>query len=116
MASILTIAAFIIAAILTLLTACRNDSRQQPEVFSLRGKPLYRTPAVGEALSKLKANLREVAARLEASPDDPETIILYGRALSALWRCREAIDIYTRGITTYQDHALLYRHRGHRYI
>ena len=115
-AHILTVSAAVIAAILTLLTACRKESREEPEAMSLLGKPLYRTPAEGEALSKLEASLREAAARLEASPDDPENIILYGRTLSALWRYNDAIDIYTRGIAVHPDHALLYRHRGHRYI
>jgi len=115
-AHILKVSAAVIAAILTLLAACRKESREEPEAMSLLGKPLYRTPAEGEALSKLEASLREAAARLEASPDDPETIILYGRALSALWRYNDAINIYTRGIAVHPDHALLYRHRGHRYI
>jgi len=112
----LTFLAAVIAALLTLLAGCRKESREEPETISLLGKPLYRTPAEGEALSKLEASLREAAAKLEASPDDPETIILYGRALSALWRYRDAIDLYTRGITSHPNHALLYRHRGHRYI
>jgi len=115
-AHMVTFLAAFIAAMLTLLAACRKESREEPEAISLLGKPLYRTPAVGEALSKLEANLREAAARLEALPDDPENIILYGRSLSALWRFRDAIEIYTRGITAHPVQALLYRHRGHRYI
>jgi tetratricopeptide (TPR) repeat protein len=115
-AHILTFLAFVIAVILTLLADCRKESGEEPEAISLLGKPLYRTPAGGEALSKLEASLREAAAKLEASPDDPENIILYGRTLSALWRFHDAIDVYTRGIAIQPDHALLYRHRGHRYI
>lgn len=105
-----------IASPMAMITACQKEDRPEPEAISLLGKPLYRTPADGEALSKLEANLREAASRLEASPDDPETVIIYGRALSALWRYREAIDVYTRGIAAHPDYALLYRHRGHRYI
>ncbi len=115
-ASILTVSAAVIVSLLTLLAACRKESRQEPETFSLLGKPLYRTPAAGEALSKLETGLRDAAAKLEASPNDPETVMLYGRALSALWRYRDAIVAYTKGIAAHPDHALLYRHRGHRYI
>lgn len=91
-------------------------SSDQPEVTSLLGKRLYRTPAEGEALVKLKAALREAATRLEADPDKPETIILYGRALAGLWRYHDAIEAYSKGITAHPDHAMLYRYRGHRYI
>ena len=113
---ILKVSAAVIVALLTLLPACRKEGRQEPEAISLLGKPLYRTPAEGEVLSKLEAGLRDAAAKLEASPDDPETVILYGRTLSALWRYHDAIDAYTKGIAAHPDHALLYRHRGHRYI
>ncbi len=88
----------------------------QPEVVSLLGKPLFRTPAEGDALAKLESGLRDAARKLESDPADPENIILYGRGLAALWRYREAIDVYTRGIAAHPDHAMLYRHRGHRYI
>lgn len=101
--------------------ACRNENLteqqiNEPEVISLLGKPLFRTPAEGEALVKLEVGLREAGARLETNPDDPEAIIAYGRALSGLWRYHEAIAIYTRGIEAHPDYAMLYRHRGHRYI
>ena len=97
-------------------TACRQEAREEPEVVSLLGTPFFRTPAEGEALSKLETGLQEAAAKLEADPDDPGTIILYGRALSGLWRYRDAIDAYAKGIAAHPDHAMLYRHRGHRYI
>ncbi|MCR4409752.1 MAG: tetratricopeptide repeat protein [Candidatus Saccharicenans sp.] len=117
----LTLALMLSAILAAGSVACRNEDRaeqevNEPEVISLLGKPLFRTPAEGEALAKLEAGLREAGARLEASPDDPEAIIAYGRALSGLWRYHEAIAIYTRGIEAYPDYAMLYRHRGHRYI
>jgi len=88
----------------------------QPEAVSLLGKPLFRTPATGEELAKLEIGLREAAKKLEAEPDSAEALILYGRALSGLWRYNEAIDAYSRGIAAHPDDARLYRHRGHRYI
>jgi tetratricopeptide (TPR) repeat protein len=89
---------------------------EKPEVISLLGQKLYARPATGEALAKLEESLREAARKLEASPADPETVILYGRSLAALWRYNEAIDVYTKGIMAHPDYAMLYRHRGHRYI
>lgn len=106
------------AALLAASAACRREraAEPEPEAVSLLGTPFFRTPAEGEALAKLETGLQEAAAKLEANPDDPGTVILYGRALSGLWRYRDAIDVYTKGIAVHPDHAMLYRHRGHRYI
>lgn len=115
-------AGFAAAAFLALLTvspsgfAAQDKAQAEPEVVSLLGKPLFRTPAEGEALAKLENGLREAARKLELDPDSPDNIILYGRALSGLWRYREAIDVYTKGIAAHPDYAMLYRHRGHRFI
>jgi len=104
-------------AVLSPVTGARQaQGGPEPEAVSLLGKPLYRTPASGEALAKLETALRDAARKLEGDPADPGNIILYGRALSGLWRYHDAIDVYTRGITAHPDHAMLYRHRGHRYI
>ncbi|OGD26762.1 MAG: hypothetical protein A2028_02035, partial [Candidatus Aminicenantes bacterium RBG_19FT_COMBO_59_29] len=67
-------------------------------------------------LAKLQANLEEAARAVEADPGNSETIIAYGRALSGLWRYHEAIEVYSKGIASHPDEAMLYRHRGHRYI
>jgi tetratricopeptide (TPR) repeat protein len=45
-----------------------------------------------------------------------DSIIWYGRRLAYLGRIREAIDVYTRGVSLHPDNPWLYRHRGHRYI
>lgn len=113
----LTLSAILVAGIIS----CRNEVQptkeiQEPEVISLLGKPLLRVPAEGEALVKLEAALKEAGARFETNPEDPEAVIAYGRALSGLWRYQETIAIYSRGIEAHPDHAMLYRHRGHRYI
>lgn len=90
--------------------------QQEPEVVSLLGKKLYAAPAEGEELAKLKATLEEAARALDVSPDNVEAIINYGRALAGLWRYHEAIEVYSKGIASHPDEAMLYRHRGHRYI
>jgi len=83
---------------------------------SLLGRKLFATPAEGEELAKLQANLQEAVRAVETNPDSVETIIGYGRALAGLWRYHEAIEVYSKGIKAHPDEAMLYRHRGHRYI
>jgi len=92
------------------------NEQQKPEVVSLLGKPLYAAPAEGEELAKLQAGLADALREVEADPGNVETIIAYGRALAGLWRYHEAIDVYSRGIEAHPGEAMLYRHRGHRYI
>jgi tetratricopeptide (TPR) repeat protein len=43
-------------------------------------------------------------------------VIALGRAQASVWRYRDAIATYTRGIEMHPGNAMLYRHRGHRYI
>jgi len=94
----------------------QEKNREKPEAISLLGKKLYATPAEGEELLKLQNDLKEAIIKVEANPEDPENIIMYGRRLAYLWRYHEAIDVYTKGIENHPDYAMLYRHRGHRYI
>jgi tetratricopeptide (TPR) repeat protein len=92
------------------------NEKDKPEVISLLGKKLYAAPAEGEELLKLQNELKEAIQKVEADPENPEHLILYGRRLAYLWKYHEAIDVYTRGIKIHPDQAMLYRHRGHRYI
>jgi tetratricopeptide (TPR) repeat protein len=94
----------------------QSQTVKEPEVISLLGKKLYAEPATGDQLKKLQDELRNAMRQVELNPDDPEALILYGRRLAYLWRYHDAIDIYSKGIEKYPDHAMLYRHRGHRYI
>jgi tetratricopeptide (TPR) repeat protein len=55
-------------------------------------------------------------ANYHKSPNDAENIIWLGRRLAYLWRYRDAIDVYSKGIALQPNYAKLYRHRGHRYI
>ena len=101
------------------LNGAQSSTQQmdkEPEVVSLLGKKLYAAPAEGEELAKLQGTLEEAARALETSPDNLEAIIVYGRALAGLWRYHEAIEVYSKGIKVHPDEAMLYRHRGHRYI
>jgi len=88
----------------------------KPEITSLLGKKYYATPAQGEELQKLQKDLDEAKKAFDANPNDAEALILYGRRLAYLWRYHEAIDVFTKGIEKHPENAMLYRHRGHRYI
>lgn len=96
--------------------AAARPQETAPELVSPLGRKLYAEPATGEALQKLEAALREAAGKLERDPENADLLIAYGRALAGLWRYREAIEIYTKGITLHSGNALFYRHRGHRFI
>jgi dipeptidyl-peptidase-4 len=82
------------------------------QATSLLGEPLFPpTPAPATVES-----FETARAAWEASPDDPEAIIWYGRRAAYLGNYQEAIRIYSTGIELYPEDARLYRHRGHRYI
>lgn len=90
---------------------------ERPEIISLLGVPHYASAvAEGEELAKLEANLAEAKAAYELDPDDVEKLIWYGRRVAYLWRFHESIQIYSEGIARFPNEAMLYRHRGHRYI
>ncbi len=94
----------------------QGKSKEESELISLLGKKLYATPAEGEELLKLQKDLEEASKNFNADPDNPEYIIMYGRRLAYLWRYHDAIEIYAKGIEKFPNNAMLYRHRGHRYI
>jgi tetratricopeptide (TPR) repeat protein len=94
----------------------QKKESQKPEVISLLGKELFATPAEGDELRKLQEDLQEALLKVESDPENPESFVLYGRRLAYLWRYHDAIEIYTKGIKAYPNHALLYRHRGHRFL
>ncbi len=88
------------------------DVPEGAQAVSLLGDPLY-APAPSE--SALEA-YQEAQKAYEASPDDADRIIWYGRRAGYLGKHREAILIYTEGTEKHPRDARFYRHRGHRYI
>jgi hypothetical protein len=53
-------------------TAARQGrAAGEPEAVSLLGTPLYRTPAVGDALAKLENGLKDAAKKCETDPENP---------------------------------------------
>lgn len=92
------------------------QDQTHPELISPLGVALFATPADGEAQAKLLADLEAARTSHAENPDDPERAVAHGRALGYLWRYHEAIAVFTSAIEKNPEHAMLYRHRGHRYI
>ncbi len=104
-----------LSVMMTNFSGCQK-SQPKPEAVSLLGESLNPIELSPETKAEYEANLAEGKEDFDNSPDDPENIIWLGRRTAYLWRYREAIDIYSKGIEKYPDNAKLYRHRGHRYI
>ena len=98
-------------ALLCVLTLCFSALAQdaKPEIVSLLGVKHY-------AQADEKGEITAAEKKLAAEPQNVELIIALGRAQAAVWRYQDAIATYTRGTALAPNNALLYRHRGHRYI
>lgn len=86
---------------------------RQAEAMSLSGAALYPPDPIPNR-AKLEEDL--ATALSVYSTTQPEAMITIGRRYAYLWRYRDAIDWFTRGIARYPSDARMYRHRGHRYI
>lgn len=82
------------------------------QAISLFGDTLYPSSPYANGSGKYDT----AKMNYEASPDNVDNIIWYGRWAAYKGNFREAIRIYTDGIATFPEDARLYRHRGHRYI
>jgi tetratricopeptide (TPR) repeat protein len=102
-----------VAALVAPLLAQPSPPTRQSEATSLSGRPLYPPDPIPNR-KKLEADL-DLAMSVTTTAQ-PEAMINIGRRHAYLWRYREAIDWFTRGIARYPADARIYRHRGHRYI
>jgi len=109
-----------VSSLFVLVCFCKETIAQEkapkPEAQSLFGAPLYPIEIAPAEKAKLDSNLAIAQADYEKNPNDPERIIWLGRRLAYLWRYRESIEVYSKGIAQHPNYAKLYRHRGHRYI
>lgn len=87
-----------------------------PEATSILGKPLYPIALSAETRRSLEANLAAAETEYAKNPMSEEAIVWLGRRQAYLWRYREAIDTFSKGLTIHPKSFRLYRHRGHRYI
>lgn len=112
---------------LTVAVACGPTQHSTPQpvsatlppgaqAISFLGDTLRTFPLAPETKARYEAQLAEAKAAYDHAPTNVDSIIWHGRRLGYLGRLREAIDVYSRGITLYPDNPWLYRHRGHRYL
>ncbi len=88
----------------------------KPEATTLSGKPLYPIQLSAETRAPLEANLVAAEAAYAKDPKSEDATIWLGRRQAYLWRYRDAIDTFSKGIALHPSSYKLYRHRGHRYI
>jgi len=75
------------------------------------------TPKVKiEASQPLTDTYKEAKKDYAENPNDPNTLIWFGRRTAYLGNYEDAIKIFTTGIQKYPRDPRMYRHRGHRYI
>jgi tetratricopeptide (TPR) repeat protein len=91
-------------------------SRAAPEAHSVTGHPLVPMALPAAERARLEANLQAAEAELANAPDSADALIWVGRRQGYLWRYRDAISTFTRGIDRFPSDPRFYRHRGHRYI
>jgi tetratricopeptide (TPR) repeat protein len=111
---------------LALLTACARSAPppaapsppplDDVEAVSLFGEPLVAPELPAAVRVDREAKLAEAKADAEARPNDPEAVIWLGRRTAYLGRYREAVEIFSGGVTRWPRDARFLRHRGHRYI
>jgi tetratricopeptide (TPR) repeat protein len=101
---------------LALILAAPVVGAQEPAAVSLLGRPLLVPPLTAEMRAGYEESLARAQADFDRDPYDEEAIIWLGRRTAYLGRYREAIAIYSRGLTIHPDSARLLRHRGHRYL
>jgi len=89
---------------------------QRPEAVSLLGRPLFPPELPKGQKEKLLEQYLAAKADYDVDPANPDRIIWFGRRAAYLWRYREAIEIFSKGIEEHPADPRLYRHRGHRYI
>jgi tetratricopeptide (TPR) repeat protein len=98
-----------VATVLVLSFSALAQDAGVPEAVSPLGAKFYAQPDE-------KGVVAEAEKKLAADPKKVDLIIELGRAQAGVWRYRDAIATYTRGMQIDPNDAMLYRHRGHRYI
>jgi tetratricopeptide (TPR) repeat protein len=96
--------------------AAAAPSEARPEAESVSGKPLVPITLPEAERTRLEANLKTAEEELAKNPDSADALIWVGRRQGYLWRYRDAIATFTKGVERFPADARFYRHRGHRYI
>lgn len=104
------------AVLLVTVTVVARSETQPSGITSLLGRPLTAPPLAPEAQARMEAQLAAARQAWEQNQDDADALIWMGRRAAYLGRYREAIAVFTDGITRHPSDARMYRHRGHRYL
>jgi tetratricopeptide (TPR) repeat protein len=86
------------------------------EAISLLGDSLRRPVLPPATEARLRQQLADAEAELASHPRSADAAIWVGRRLGYLGHYREAIAVFSRGVSEHPSDARFYRHRGHRYI
>lgn len=106
----------ILALALALAACAAPPAPVERPVISLFGDTLVAPPMDPETRARLEADHSAALAAHEASPEDLDATVWLGRRAGYLWRYREAIDVFTRGLAIHPGEPHLLRHRGHRLL
>jgi tetratricopeptide (TPR) repeat protein len=101
---------------LVTITGVARSETQQTRITSLLGRPLTAPDIPAEAETRMKAQLADALATWKQNRNDADALIWLGRRAAYLGQYRDAIEIFSEGITRHPADARLYRHRGHRYL
>lgn len=90
---------------------------ESAQAQSLLGKPLFASVArTGQDVAALERKLEAAKSTYESAPDDVQKFMFYVLAVDALHEYRTGIELYSQGIEKWPEEAMLYCHRGHRYL
>jgi tetratricopeptide (TPR) repeat protein len=112
----------LVTSVLFVVSCTQPDITDLPDLpggaqaISLLGDTLYSVEAPPEVQQAREAQLEEARLAYDADPGSADAIVWLGRRTAYLGRYREAVRIFTEGISKHPDDARMYRHRGHRFI
>ena len=86
------------------------------QAMSLLGTPLFPPPAPDNVQQEREAQLEQALQDHQADPHGAEALIWLARRHAYLGEYREAIQLFSHGISDHPEDARFLRHRGHRYI
>jgi tetratricopeptide (TPR) repeat protein len=105
----------IFLALISCSTSNTEKKGRTPVLTGLDGKEYFEPERSAAVQARLDSNLNVARKNFEADPSE-ENYIWLGRREAYLYRYRDAIETFTRGLERYPDSYKLFRHRGHRYI
>ncbi len=86
------------------------------EAVSLLGDTLRRPTLDATVRARYEANLDSAAIAWTADTTSADALVWLGRRTAYLGRYRDAIDLFSIGVTRFPDDPRFLRHRGHRFI